>query len=124
VRIFKTKEFARFARKEGIRDTDLCDAVDRAEQGLIDADLGGGLIKQRVARPGQGRRGGFRTIIAWRSRERSVFVHGFAKSRKAGLAPDELEVYRGFAALLLGYDDEALKMAVAGKELTEVMRNG
>jgi hypothetical protein len=124
VRVFKTKDFARFARKQGIRDTDLCEAVDRAEQGLIDADLGGGLIKQRVARPGQGRRGGFRTIIAWRSRERSVFVHGFAKSRKADLAPDELEVYRGFAALLLGYDDAALKMAVAGKELTEVMRNG
>jgi hypothetical protein len=64
VRIFKTKEFARFARRAGISDEVLCDAIDRAERGLIDADLGGGLIKQRVARPRQGRSGGYRTVIA------------------------------------------------------------
>jgi hypothetical protein len=60
MRIFKTKEFTRFARRERIADEALCDAIERAESGLIDADLGGNLIKQRVARPGQGRSGGHR----------------------------------------------------------------
>ena len=121
MRVFKTKEFARFARRERIADDQLCEAVKRAERGLIDADLGGGLIKQRVARPGQGRSGGYRTIIVWRIRQRCIFVHGFAKSGKADLTPDELEVYRKFAALLLGYDDKAVERALAGKELVEVM---
>jgi hypothetical protein len=80
VRIFKTKEFARFARRQGLSDEAPCDAIDRAERGLIYADLGGNLIKQRVARPGQGRRGGYRTIIAYRRDARSLFVMGFAKS--------------------------------------------
>jgi hypothetical protein len=79
------------------------------------------LFKQRVARPGQGRSGGYRTIIVWRIRQGCIFVHDFAKSGKADLTPDELEVYRKFAALLLRYDDEALEKAVAGKELVEVM---
>jgi hypothetical protein len=124
VRVFKTKEFARFARREGINDEALCEAIDRAERGLIDADLGSGLIKQRVARPGQGRSGGFRTIIAWRVRERCVFVYGFAKSRKADLAPRELEAYRKLAAVLLGYDDKAIEMATTAGDLVEVACDG
>jgi hypothetical protein len=121
VRVFKTKEFARFARRERIPDDRLCEAVERAERGLVDADLGGGVIKQRVARPGQGRSGGYRTIIAWRISQRCIFVHGFAKSAKADLTTDELEVYRKLASLLLIYDGEAIEKAVAGKELVEVV---
>lgn len=124
MRVFKTKEFARFARRESIRDNALCEAVERAEGGLIDADLGGNVIKQRVARPGQGRRGGFRTIMVWLAGERCFFVHGFAKNRKADLAPDELEEYRDFAALLLGFDQEALDRAVDESELVEVKCDG
>jgi len=90
VQVFKTKDFARFARKEKIDDDALCGGVRRAGRGLIDADLGGGLIKQRVARKGQGRSGGFRTIIAYRSTKRAVFLHGFAKSAKDNISDDEL----------------------------------
>lgn len=56
------KDFARAARRSGLTDDALRDAVERAEAGKIDADLGGGLIKQRVARSVEGRAGGFRTI--------------------------------------------------------------
>lgn len=91
MRVFKVRVFARFQRGEGMRDTALCRAVRDAEAGLIDADLGGGLIKQRVARPGKGKRGGYRAIIAYRARDRSVFLFGFAKSAKADLKPDELD---------------------------------
>jgi hypothetical protein len=124
VRIFKTKEFARFARREGLSDEALCDAIDRAERGLIDADLGGNLIKQRIARPGQGRSGGYRTVIVWRARQNSFFVYGFAKSSKADLTPRELVAYQTIGRLLLGYDDNALKKAVAAKELLELTCDG
>jgi len=66
LRVFQTKSFARFAIKSGIDDHALCKAVINAENGLIDADLGGGVIKQRVARKGEGKSGGFRTIILFK----------------------------------------------------------
>jgi hypothetical protein len=120
VRILKTKDFARFARKARIGDDDLREAVDRADQGLIDADLGGGLIKQRIARFGQGRSRGFRTIIAWRSKQRSIFVYGFAKNRRDNISDADLTAFRDLAALLLGYDGAELKRAVVAGELLEV----
>lgn len=87
MRVFKVPGFARFQRKEGMSDKTLCKAVRDAERGLIDADLGHGLIKQRVARPGHGKRGSYRTIIAYRVKKRAVFLFGFAKSSKASLDP-------------------------------------
>ena len=66
LRIFKNGWFSRFARRENIKDAVLVDAVARAERGVIDADLGGGVIKQRIARPGQGKSGGYRSIILFR----------------------------------------------------------
>ena len=74
MQVYKTKGFARFARRQRIDDDALCEAISRAEQGLIDADLGGGVIKQRVPRPGQGRSGGYRTIVFYRKQARAVFV--------------------------------------------------
>jgi hypothetical protein len=90
VRIFKTKWLIRFARKERISDPSLSEAISRAELGLVDADLGGGLIKQRVARPGEGRSGGFRVLVAYRKGNRAVFVYGFAKNERDNIDPDEL----------------------------------
>src|SRR5580658_5139225 len=81
-RVFKTRWFQRFARKERIRDAVLLDAVARAEKGQLDADLGGGVIKQRIARPGQGKSGGYCTIIVFKQGQRAVFVYGFAKSER------------------------------------------
>ena len=90
LRTFKTKPFARFAGREGIVDAKLCEAVERAAKGLVDADLGGGVIKQRIARPGQGRSGGVRALVLFRRGERAFFVHGFAKSAREDLRRDEL----------------------------------
>jgi hypothetical protein len=74
VRIFKTKWMMRYARRERIADSSLREAVERAGRGSIDADLGGGVIMQRVARGGQGRSGGYRTLIAYRAGTRAVFL--------------------------------------------------
>src|SRR5882672_8396591 len=98
VRIFKSRWFQRFARKEGIADAVLREAVVRAEKGQIDADLGGEVIKQRIARPGQGRSKGYRTIILFRRGAKAFFVYGFSKSKRAninGVEETEFEEVRG-----------------------------
>jgi hypothetical protein len=120
VRVFKTKWFVRFARKERITDRTLRDAVDQAERGLIDADLGSGVIKQRVARSGQGKSGGYRTIIIYRSARRAIFVFGFAKSGMANLEPDELEGYRELASMYLAKSEKEMDCFVAEGALSEV----
>lgn len=120
MRLFKTKAFARYARHEKIADKSLQEAIVRAEKGLIDADLGGGLIKQRVARPGQGRSGGFRIIIAFRAAKRSVFLLGFAKNERANIEDDELATLKDLAAAWLAADDKAIEKAIAAGVLVEV----
>lgn len=124
VKVFKTKWFRRFARKEGIPDKALCDAVARAERGQIDADLGGGVIKQRIAREGQGRSGGYRSLIVYRSEDLAIFVFGFPKSAREDLEPDELRDVRKTARLLLGFGAEELEEAVINDELWEVRCDG
>jgi hypothetical protein len=120
MRVFKNKPFARFARKAGLADKALLKAITDAEQGLVDADLGGGVLKQRVAREGGGKSGGFRTIILFRLGERAFFAHGFAKSDRDNIRGDELAAFKLLAAALLAYDDAALATAVAAGVLVEV----
>lgn len=85
MRIFVYKPFQRFADKEGLSETDLCEAVKRIEAGYIDADLGGGVLKQRIARQGQGRSSDYRSIIIYRIADRAFFVYGFAKSNRSNI---------------------------------------
>lgn len=124
MRVFKTKWFARFARKERITDRTLLDAVDRADRGLIDAELGGGVIKQRVARSGQGKSGGYRTIVIYWTKVRAIFVFGFAKSGKADLDTDELEGYRELAKAYLAKTENDMDNYVVAGALMEVMGDG
>jgi hypothetical protein len=113
--LYTTKEFARLVRKAKLTDETLCEAIARAEQGSIDADLGSGLIKQRVARANEGRSGGFRAIIVYRPGRRAVFAYLFAKNAKENLTPVEEEVYRSLAKIVSGLSDATLDMAVAEK---------
>ena len=121
-RILKNRWFEKFARKEGIDDGALVAAVERAEAGLVDADLGGGVVKQRVARAGEGKSGGFRTILFFRQGERTVFVFGFAKKDKANLTAHELATYRKAARIVLDLDDEAIAGEIAAGRMMEVER--
>jgi hypothetical protein len=114
VQIFKTKLFAKFARGERIADKSLTEAVERAGRGLLDADLGGGVIKQRVARQGQGRSGGYRTLIAYRSGDFAVFMFGFAKNERDNIDADELEVLKIVASQWLGDARKIAKDVAAG----------
>lgn len=120
MRIFKTKWFARFARKSRISDSDLCEVIDRAERGLIDADVGGDVIKMRIARPNQGKSGGFRSIIYFRAKEKAFFVFGFAKSDLDNISQDDEDDYRRAAQVTLNFDDEMLEHLIYVGELIEV----
>ena len=124
MRVFKSGRFDRFARKERIEDAILCEAVRRAEQGLIDAELGSGLIKQRVARPGAGKSGGFRTIVIFRTELRAVFVFGFAKNDRSNLDDEELTAFRKAAKLVLSFSDAQMDAEVATGRMIEVNCNG
>jgi hypothetical protein len=121
VRVFKAKPFGRFAKKAGIDDSALCMAIRDAEKGLLAADLGGGVVKQRIARPGRGKSGGFRTLIAFRRGSRAVFVHGFAKNEKDNIGKDELVALRKLASEMLAYDEKKVEQAVASGALIEVV---
>lgn len=122
VRIYKNVWFAKFARKEKIDDETLCDAVDRAGRGLVDADLGNGLLKQRIAREGAGKSGGYRTLIFFRSGERAIFAFGFAKSSKANLSAEELAMFRKAAKLILALPQDEIEREVEAGRLMEVKR--
>ena len=114
------KPFARFRGKAGIGDAALREAVGRASRGMVDANLGGGVIKQRIARAGGGRSGGFRTIILFRKDSRAFFVHGFAKSERDNIRDDELAAFKSLAAVMLEYCDLELAVAVSNGTLQEV----
>ncbi len=123
MRVFKNAWFQRFARKEKIGDAALCEAVARAERGLVDADLGGGLLKQRVPRPGGGKSGGYRTLVFFRAGARAVFVFGFAKSDRANIDKDDEATFRKAAKIVLGFSDEQMDAEAMSGRLTEIDYN-
>ena len=107
-------------RKQNIRVAALRDAVHRAEQGLIDADLGGGVVKQRVARPGQGRSGGYRTLILYRQAHRAFFVYGFSKSEQDIISDEEEGAFKKAARHVLELTDEQLAALIRNGQFSEV----
>jgi len=121
MRLFKNKWFTRYARRSGIEDAALCQAVREADQGAVDADLGGGVIKQRVARPGEGKSGGFRVIVLLKVGELAFFVYGFAKNERSNIGADELKAFKKLALSLLAYDEDARAKAIDEGAITEVI---
>src|SRR3954467_10841440 len=105
MRVLLTPEFSRDATKLNVDDRQLCEAVDRAESGLIDANLGGSLIKQRIPRPGQGRSRGFRAAAIYRTGNRFIFVHLFPKNAKANLSSVERDIFIKFGKTVLTLSD-------------------
>lgn len=120
VRIFKNAWFQRFSRREKISDATLKEAVNRVQQGLIDADLGGNVLKQRIARPGQGKSGGYRTIIVFKKGELAFFVYGFAKNERENIDDTETAAFKKAAKELLFLSDEQIKQLLDNGALTEV----
>lgn len=120
MRIFKNAWFRRFARDQKITDYALRDAVRRAESAEIDANLGGGVVKQRVARPGHGKSRGYRTVILYRARERAIFVYGFSKSQRENIRKDEKEQFKKMASHVLELSEEQLNELVTMEKFEEI----
>ena len=120
MRIFKTKLLARFATREHLGDAGLVAAIRDAKNGLLGADLGGGIIKQRVARAGKGKRGGYRMLIAFRSGDRAIFLYGFAKSDRDNIDAAELLSLREIGAYWLAADKNMMLQAIEDGLLIEV----
>jgi hypothetical protein len=120
MRVFATRWFVRFVRKEGISDARLCEAIARAGQGSIDANLGGNLIKQRVARAGGGRSSGYRTVIAYRAAQRSVFLYGFAKNERDNIEAREIDELKRLAQVFLNLSDSEIGKTLNANELREI----
>ena len=118
--IYKTRWFDRWARKQNLSTRALCEAVREMAAGLYEADLGGGLLKKRIARPGQGKSGGFRTLVATNKGNRWFFVFGFPKNERSNIDKDEEDALKRLAAYLLLLTPPALAKAQNAGELMEV----
>ena len=122
--IYKTKWFSRWARKEGLSDQVLREAVREMQDGLYEANLGGNLVKKRIARSGKGKSGGFRTLVATAFAGRWFFIYGFAKSARDNIDPDEEASLKKLAEVLLEMPPAALGKALDTGELKEVEDHG
>ena len=119
MRIFKSRWFHRFARTEGITDAVLREAVLRADSGQIDADLGGGVIKQRIARPGQGKSKGYRTLILYRRGAKAFFVYGFAKSERANINVNDEHEFKEATKIVLSLSENELAVRLKRGDFVE-----
>jgi hypothetical protein len=121
VRVFKNKWFNRFADKNGITDDDLKDILSDLENGLVNANLGGDVYKKRVARPGAGKSGGYRTIVFFKSEFRTFFVYGFAKSDRDNIKVWELEHYKEDAKDVFALTEEVITARLKKGSLLEII---
>jgi hypothetical protein len=119
-RVFKTRHFSRWMRKTELTDAALCSAVAEMSQGLIDGDLGGGVVKKRVGLAGRGKRGGARTLIATNKGNRWFFVYGFEKNDRANITDDELAALQDIAHELLNRTNPQLDQATEEGSLQEI----
>jgi hypothetical protein len=121
--VYKTRWFERWARKQDLEDFRLCAAVREIVAGLYDADLGGGLVKKRIARPGKGKSGGFRTLIATNKGNRWIFVYGFPKNERSNIEKDEEDALKELAEELLSLTLEEIEIIKDEGKLFEVNCN-
>lgn len=120
MRILKTSGFSKFTQSENITDATLLHAAKELEDGLVGAPLGSSVHKKRIANPGKGKSGGFRTIIAFRKKDRVIFIQGYAKSQVSTLKPKELKAVRKAAKEMLNWSDKEVDKLVEQDVLREI----
>lgn len=118
--VFVTKPFARWMRKSQVTHLDILGAAEEMVQGLIDAHLGGHLVKKRVALRGRGKSAGARTIVATKFEQRWIFLFGFEKNERSNIDASELKVLQELAASLLDLDQQAIAVAVGAGQLFQL----
>ena len=122
MRVFKTKQFDKWAIKEGVTNPLLISAIDEIVRGLVDANLGGHIYKKRVKLPGRGKRGGARTLLAYKANDNAFFIYGYAKNERENIEEKELETLKELAVDLLGYTEAQITKAIEDGEFKEIRR--
>lgn len=120
----KTKLFAKWADKEGLTDGVLMEAIDEISVGSVDANLGSDVYKKRVGLPGRGKRGGARTLVAFKKEDKAFFIYGFKKNERANIKPDELKALKQYAKELLAHDEAAINKMLKAGTMIEVDSDG
>lgn len=120
MRAFKTRSFLKWAKSEGLRDNSLAEAAKEMESGLVDAYLGAGIVKKRIKRNGQGKRAGFRTIVAFQKGHRIIFIYGYPKNQRDNINDREEKALKKLAQKLLEAPEEKLNDMIVKSELFEV----
>jgi hypothetical protein len=120
LKVYKTQIFNKWSKKEGITDRCLCKAVNEIESGLIDAELGSGLVKKRMPKPGQGKSGSYRTLLAFRNNHRAFFLTGFSKNGRENITSDEKDVFKKLCAIYLNASVNELELMCKTRKLIEV----
>ena len=120
MRVFKSTWFSRFAGKEGITDHDLREMVNQLEAGQADADLGSGVYKVRVARSGEGKSGGYRVIVFFRSKNRTFYIYGFPKAGMDNINEKQLRIFKTTAKVVFGYSEKELDERVKAGLFLEI----
>lgn len=119
-KVLKTRRFSKWMRKTLLEDKMLRGAVTEMEDGLVDADLGGGVFKKRIALPGRGKSGSVRTLIATNRGDRWIFLYGFEKNERDNITKAELTALQNVADDLLGFSEPVLEEVIASGQLVEV----
>ena len=122
-RIFKTIKFEAWAAEVSISDADLYEAIEEIENGLFEANLGSHLYKKRISISGKGKRGGARTILAFRKEDKAFFIYGYAKSKKSNLSEKELIAYKEAAKIFLDLNESELKELLLTKKIKEIKKS-
>jgi hypothetical protein len=118
--VLKTKKFAVFCQDHGIADGKLVQAIKEVEEGLIDAELGAGMVKKRLAREGEGKSGGFRTIIVYKRGRRAIFLHAFPKNVADNIDKRTLDNLKLLAKAFNSLNDAEISIAIAAGKLLEM----
>jgi hypothetical protein len=122
MRVFKNKWFARWVHKENIPDSALLQAAEEIIAGQVEAHLRGCLFKKRLARPGIGKRGGYRIVIGYKkpNSDRIVFLYAFAKSARANISDEEKEALSLVAEAFVSATDEQMNFLLQEGSIVEV----
>ena len=111
------------ARRGGLTDIHICQAVDEMNTGLIDANLGAGLFKKRIAMPGQGKRGSWRALLGFHAGKKAFFLYLFPKNSRDNIEDDEMKALKHLTRYYLALTPSEIKTALHCGELKEVICN-
>ncbi len=118
--IYKNKLFNKWAQKEKLSDNTLIEVAEEVINGSVEADLGGYLFKKRVPKPGAGKSGGYRVLLAYKKGNRIIFLHAFAKNKKANISSKEKDALMIIAKSFMAATKKQLQALIKQGSILEV----